>query len=87
MAHLNPVKRYPYASGTHAQGTVRLRFRMDRRGHLISYEVVGSSGSAALDQAARDMIKAAEPLPPVPDQYPGDVLDLVIPINYTYVVR
>jgi protein TonB len=87
MAHLAAFKRYPYDSGTHAGGTVKVRFTADRGGHVLSCAVVSSSGTAALDQAACDLFKRADPLPAVPGDYPGDMLDLVLPVSYSYLVR
>ena len=84
MAYLNGYKNYPYvARMRREQGTVRLRFRMDRMGHVLSYDVVGSSGSASLDEEARAMIRRAQPLPPLPADYPGDMLDLVVPLVFS----
>jgi protein TonB len=84
LAHLNAYKNYPYdARLRHEQGTVRLHFRMDRTGHVLSYEVSGSSGSASLDEEARAMIRRAQPLPPPPADYPGDTLDLVVPLVFS----
>ena len=87
MAHLSAAKRYPYESGTHARGTVKVRFTANRTGHVLSCMVVATSGTRALDQAACDLFRRADPLPAVPGDYPGDLLDLVLPISYTYVVR
>lgn len=53
----------------------------------MSCTVTASSGTAALDQAACDLFQRADPLPAVRADYPGDILDLVLPISYTYVTR
>ena len=45
--------------------------------------VAGSSGWAALDEEARDLIRRAQPLPPVPADYPGETLDLVVPVVFS----
>jgi protein TonB len=84
VAYLNAYKNYPYDARIHReQGTVRLHFRMDRTGHVLSYEVVGSSGSASLDDEARAMIQRAQPLPPPPPDFPGDILDLIVPVVFS----
>lgn len=84
LAHLNEYKRYPYgAKLRHEQGTVRLEFAMDRAGKVLSYRIVGSSGFADLDEETREMIREAQPLPPVPPSYPGTVLDLVVPVVFS----
>ena len=84
VAHLNAYKHYPYdAQLRHEQGTVRLHFIMDRMGYVKSYQVVGSSGFPALDDEARAVIRNAQPLPPVPPDYPGTTLDLVLPLVFS----
>jgi periplasmic protein TonB len=84
MAHLNAYKHYPYeASRRRETGTVDLHFIMDRSGRVLSYEVVKSSGSSALDNEAKAMIVRAQPLPPVPPAYPGERLDLVVPLIFS----
>ena len=65
------------------QGVVRLHFIMDREGRVLSYNVVGSSGFATLDDAARALIRRAQPLPPVPADYPGETLDLIVPVVFS----
>jgi periplasmic protein TonB len=84
LAHLNAYKRYPYGARLHReQGTVRLEFMMDRAGNVLSCRIVGSSGFADLDDEARQMIQDAQPLPPVPANYPGTTLDLVLPLVFS----
>lgn len=84
VAHLNAYKNYPYEARLHhVGGTVRLRFVLDRAGHVRSYQVVGSSGSAALDNEARDMLRRADPFPPMPPQFPGATLDLLVPVVFS----
>jgi protein TonB len=84
VAYLNGYKNYPHdARQRREQGVVRLHFVMDRSGRVLSYDIAGSSGSAALDEAARDLIRRAQPLPPVPADYPGDRLDLIVPVVFS----
>jgi protein TonB len=83
-AYLNSYKNYPYgARQRREQGTVRLHFVMDRAGHVLSFQVAGSSGWADLDNEARDLIRRAQPLPPLPKDYPGETLDLILPIVFS----
>ena len=52
-AYLNSYKSYPYgARRRREQGSVRLHFVMDRDGHVLSFQLVGSSGWADLDDEA-----------------------------------
>ncbi|HWY61499.1 MAG TPA: TonB family protein [Rhizomicrobium sp.] len=83
-AYLNSYKNYPYgARQRREQGTVRLHFVMDRAGHVLSFQVAGSSGWADLDNEARALILRAQPLPPVPKDYPGETLDLIVPVVFS----
>ncbi len=83
-AYLNGYKNYPHeARQRREQGVVRLHFIMDRKGNVLTYDIAGSSGSVALDEAARDLIRRAQPLPPVPADYPGETLDLVVPVVFS----
>jgi protein TonB len=82
-AHLNAYKNYPYDARIHRQeGTVELRFSLDRSGHVLSYDVIGSSGFGSLDDEARQMIRRADPFPPVPPEYQGETLDLTVPLIF-----
>ncbi len=83
FGHLNRYKRYPASARMrHQEGVVSLRFTMDRQGHVLSYEIAKTSGSDALDNEARELIKRAEPLPVIPAAFGRDTLDLVVPIEF-----
>ena len=83
FGHLNRYKRYPASARMRRQeGVVSLRFTMDRQGHVLSYEIAKTSGSDALDNEARELIKRAEPLPVIPAAFGRDTLDLVVPIEF-----
>jgi protein TonB len=64
---------------TREHGTVMLRFRINRDGHVLSASVERSSGSAALDAAVLKGLHLADPLPRIPADRP-DVMDLVVPV-------
>lgn len=76
MAHLEKFKRYPGRQ----TGTVGVRFSLDEAGNVLSYSVVSSSGSAALDQAALDMVRRASPVPAPP---PGVQKTITAPVNFS----
>ena len=59
-----------------------LRFTMDRRGHVLAYEIAKTSGSPALDKEAQELLKRAEPLPAIPIAFGREALDLVVPIEF-----
>ena len=80
-AALSFAKHYPEAARARGeQGTVRLALVIDRGGHVVSARLIGSSGSATLDQAALDMARHAsgQPLP----AEMGASVTLTVPIRY-----
>jgi protein TonB len=82
LAHLEKYRRYPAAArARREQGVAHVRFRMDREGHVLSAEIRRSSGSVALDRAALDTLRRAQPLPAIPADRP-DPLELAVPIEF-----
>jgi protein TonB len=81
VAQLERNKRYPPGAGGE-QGTARLAFRIDRRGHLLSSRIAQSSGSAALDQETLALAHRAQPFPAPPADIGDDQLSFVVPIRY-----
>ncbi|HEY4263699.1 MAG TPA: energy transducer TonB [Micropepsaceae bacterium] len=84
FAHLNRFKRYPEgAKLRHQEGIVSLRFTMDRNGRVLSFDIAKSSGSAALDAEARELIQRAQPLPALPPEFGRETLDLIVPVEFS----
>ena len=81
VAQLERNKRYPPGAGGE-QGTARLAFRIDRRGHLLFGRIVQSSGSAALDQETLALVHRAQPFPAPPAGVSDAQLSFVVPIRY-----
>lgn len=82
LTHLEKYRRYPAAArARREQGVAHVRFRMNREGRLLSAEVLRSSGSTALDRAALDTLRRAQPLPPIPSEKP-DPLELTVPVEF-----
>nr|WP_284701402.1 energy transducer TonB [Rhodoplanes tepidamans] len=80
--HIGRFRRYPdSARRQRLQGTVQVRFEVDRDGTVLDVRVVSSSGHAALDSAAMDTIRRAAPLPPIPQGFP-DRLDVLLPVEF-----
>ena len=80
---LEQYKRYPAKSRDRSEeGTVLLGFAVDRTGHVLSHEIVKSSGFPALDAEASSMIERAQPLPAFPANMTQDQLDLTVPVRF-----
>jgi len=55
---------------------------MDRQGRVLNTRLERSSGVPALDQEALSIPRRAQPLPAPPAEMPGDVIELVTPIEF-----
>lgn len=84
LLHLERARRYPReAQLRREQGTVYLRFRMDRSGRVLSAAIDRSSGYPDLDAEVLDMINRAQPLPPIPPGIAEAQLELVAPVRFS----
>ncbi len=82
LARLQKFQRYPgSARSARQQGVVYIRFRIDRDGHVLSSSLLRSSGFPALDQAALDTLRRADPLPKIPPERP-DEIELEVPVEF-----
>jgi protein TonB len=76
-------RHYPRAARrSGAEGTVWVRFVLDRGGALHGSEILASSGHAVLDRAALDLLRRATPFPALPPDLAMDEIELVLPIEY-----
>lgn len=83
-ATLNKHKRYPYpAKRARHEGTVKLRFVIEKDGRVTRFEIAESSGYPLLDNATIEMLKRASPLPPIPDHLERDRLTVALPIEFS----
>jgi protein TonB len=74
LHHIANYQRYPKAAERdRLQGTVDTVFAMSRDGRLLGVWIKTSSGMAALDQAAIDTIRRAQPLPGIPAVLPDPI--------------
>ncbi len=84
LATLEKHKEYPRrAQQRRQQGTVQLRFLLNRDGSISTFNVQRSSGHRLLDEAVVDMIQRAVPLPPIPPALGKSSMDIVLPVNFT----
>ena len=88
QAHLQKFHKYPRAAQRrNIEGTALIRFRMDRHGKVLSYAIERSSEHEVLDEAALAMLDRAQPLPPLPDEVPGQSIELIIPATFNIADR
>lgn len=82
LSHIARYRKYPdQARRDRAQGTVQLIFAMRRDGMVTDVWVKTSSGFNALDFAAVDTIRNAQPLPRIPSELP-DQLNISMPVAF-----
>ena len=85
LAHLQKYKKYPASAQARGkEGMNRLRFVVDAEGNVLSFELVGASGTADLDRATLEMIRRAQPLPKPPaDMLTNGSIEIVAPFVYS----
>jgi protein TonB len=80
---LQQAKRFPETARARGdEGRAVVRLSIQRSGALGHAQVVRSSGSALLDQAALDTVRRAAPFPPLPAEIAGAALVLNAPMNF-----
>lgn len=74
---------YPAAAlAVHRTGLVMMHFVVRRDGQVDRLQISKSSGDEELDKAATDIMRKAQPLPPIPDRMHTDRVDGELPINF-----
>jgi len=82
-AWLEKHKRYPRrAKLRNEQGVVLLRFVVTRTGEVSDFGIEKSSGFQVLDEAVREMIQRAQPLPMMPPEMHESRVELVVPVQF-----
>ncbi|MBN8530369.1 MAG: energy transducer TonB [Alphaproteobacteria bacterium] len=78
-------KKYPpEARAQRLEGQAVIRLRIDRMGNVKFYRLQQRTGHDSLDRAALEMVRAANPVPQVPDEYPaGTLLEFLVPVHFT----
>lgn len=77
---LQSMKVNPHSRAT---GTVLVRFEVAPSGDLLSREVIASSGSQLLDNAALAAVDKAAPFPPFPEGMGTDKIVEVVPYRFS----
>jgi periplasmic protein TonB len=80
----NVIERNKRSINISRRGLTQVAFSVDRAGRVVGTRVVSSSGSAALDEAAVDIIKRASQFPPPPAALPGDQISISVPISFAH---
>jgi protein TonB len=70
------------ALAMHRTGLVMVHFVVRRNGQVDRLQISKSSGDEELDKAATDIMRKAQPLPPIPDRMHTDRVDGELPINF-----
>jgi len=83
-AKIKRAQRYPPTVRQTVDGTTKVRFTVRRDGSLVDFEVVESSGSNTLDNAALDAIRNAAPFPAFPEGQNAQQVRLEIPISFEF---
>jgi TonB family protein len=81
LAVLERNKHFP-SEGKGVSGVVEVGFKIDRFGHLLSTEIVKSSGFPALDRAAIATIERSQPFPIPPSEVISAGLNFSIPMTF-----
>jgi protein TonB len=80
---LERYRKYPpSARHDRIEGTVTMRFTLNRQGEVVSARMVGSSGFQILDDEAQALIRRVNPLPRFPKELEGNTLDFTVPIQF-----
>ena len=64
------------------EGEVLVAFTLDADGRLLEQEIVRGSGEPALDAAASELLRRAEPMPPIPRSMGVTSYRAQVPIRY-----
>ncbi|OCC25722.1 hypothetical protein MB02_02570 [Croceicoccus estronivorus] len=68
--------------GVRGEGSVLLRFRLDRTGALVSSDIARSCGNMNLDRLALRALRTAAPFPAPPQDVSEDRLVFTLPMNF-----
>jgi protein TonB len=83
MLWLKQNGSYPYeASIWQLEGTVMLKFSINRQGEILNYQLLKQSKWHLLNLAVRKMMRRASPVPPIPPEIEKDEITFIIPVHF-----
>jgi protein TonB len=83
-AILERNKIYPRAArDRRQQGSVRLRFTIDRKGNVLKHELLNSAGYKLLDDEVKSLIVRVSPLPPMPPEMTQETQEMTVAIEFS----
>jgi TonB family protein len=81
IAHFDRHKRYP-ADRSMKAAEIVVSFVLDRTGHVLSSDIVKSSGDPSFDAAALSMIQRSDPVPVPPPLVADEGLSFSLPVIF-----
>jgi len=83
VAWLEKFKKYPLrAKRLRIEGEGHLKILIKRSGKVIRVNLAERTGSRLLDKAALEMVKRANPFPPIPENDPRQSLEFIVPVAF-----
>jgi periplasmic protein TonB len=79
-AYFKLHQRYP--DGRRKAATVKIALVLSRLGHVLSVDVIDSSGDAAFDEAAVAMVRRSDPVPKPPAALKDDEFSFNLPVVF-----
>ncbi|NPU15359.1 TonB family protein [Bradyrhizobium sp. 83012] len=75
-------KNQKYPAGKTQGGSVRISFKLNRRGNVVSVDVIQSSGDPDYDHEAVAMVRRSDPFPKPPAQISDDEIPFNIVVKF-----
>ncbi len=83
MAEYISHMRYPYNALRHnIQGTGRIKIEIDRKGRILNWVLIQSTGSEILDDEIERVARKVTRIDPLPEEYPFPKAKLIIPFTF-----
>jgi periplasmic protein TonB len=83
VAWLEKHKNYPRrAKRLRIEGEGMLRILIDHTGETQQVSLKQSTGNRLLDKAALEMVRQANPFPPMPENDPRQTLEFIVPVAF-----